>query len=523
MASGSNATTVFADEWNGSTWTLLTLPQPGSESLLFAVDCLSTTYCMAVGETGLDATMAEQWDGSSWTIVPTPPANSTNDRLYLLSVSCVSATDCWGVGYLNLEPLAEHFDGSAWTVDPSLPVLSDGGLLNSVSCASTTFCEAVGGSGIDSTGDLTPFIETWDGSAWTTASSPVAPNPGQSNDLYGVDCYSAATCVAVGAGPGVSVLDYDGGQWSIAPGPSPAPGQTGVLLSSVSCVADWDCVADDSYGSQLSFVSTPVSSAVAPNATITSPAPGGVYGLNQVITTAFNCTEGSGGPGIATCADSNGSTSPGTLDTSTYGQHTYSVTATSTDGLTATSSITYTVVSPPTASISAPASGGTYVQNEVVPTGFTCSEGNSGPGLASCVDSSGSTSPGVLDTSTVGTFAYSVTATSKDGLSDTATVTYTVEASTTTTLSASTNPVHTRRTVTYTATVSPVPSGGWVAFTDGGTTIPSCGSVSLSSATGQAVCTVTYSSKGNHSIIATYGGAPFWQTSTSATLSEQVK
>jgi hypothetical protein len=47
--------------------------------------------------------------------------------------------------------------------------------------------------------------------------------------------------------------------------------------------------------------------------------------------------------------------------------------------------------------------------------------------------------------------------------------------------------------------------------------------VPLDSATGQAQCVVTYSSRGSHSVLATYGGTPFWQTSASATLSEVVK
>jgi hypothetical protein len=94
--------------------------------------------------------------------------------------------------------------------------------------------------------------------------------------------------------------------------------------------------------------------------------------------------------------------------------------------------------SAPSAQISMPADDQTFGLNQFVGTSFSCIDGAGGPGLTACEDSngsagsadtgSGSTGSGALDTSSPGTFSYTVTATSSDAQSATTSISYTVVA-----------------------------------------------------------------------------------------------
>jgi hypothetical protein len=102
-------------------------------------------------------------------------------------------------------------------------------------------------------------------------------------------------------------------------------------------------VATDDNGSSTGATQA-FTTPAPPSATITTPAGGHTYGLGQRVPTAFSCAEGAGGPGLASCTDSNGSATPsGILSTAAACAHTYIVTATSQDGQQTTVSISYTV------------------------------------------------------------------------------------------------------------------------------------------------------------------------------------
>ena len=156
------------------------------------------------------------------------------------------------------------------------------------------------------------------------------------------------------------------------------------------------------------------------------------------MSASYGCAEGSGGPGLLTGSEGcEGTVANGApLDTSTVGEHTLTVTATSQDGLTASRTVTYDVAEAPKATVTTPASGADYNQGQVVSAVYSCSEGLDGPGLkAGSEGCSGTVEKGaVIETATPGPHQFSVTAASKDGQTATTTVSYTVIAPPTATI-----------------------------------------------------------------------------------------
>ena len=100
------------------------------------------------------------------------------------------------------------------------------------------------------------------------------------------------------------------------------------------------------------------------------------------------------------------------------------------------------------------------------------------------------------------------------------------ESSTTTSLSSNNNPSFSsgsNSSVTLTATVSPAPGGGTVTFKDGTNTISCSGGDQTVNGSGQATCTVTFGTQGNHVLTAVYSGSGSYAGSTSSPLNQFVE
>ena len=130
------------------------------------------------------------------------------------------------------------FNGSTWT-QPS--DIDSQGQLNSVSCASTTFCVMVDSNGA---------VLTWNGSAFSNPVSIATEPPltgSNASGLTAVSCPTTTFCRAVDSIG--RVFAYNGTTWS-----SGTLIDNGHALTSISCPTVSYCVAVDRPGN--AFVST---------------------------------------------------------------------------------------------------------------------------------------------------------------------------------------------------------------------------------------------------------------------------
>jgi hypothetical protein len=132
-----NATQHLLAHWNGTSWALSTAPclegtatatcDPEGVDLneLTGLTVLSPTDAWASGSEGnvndenFHIPYVLHWNGTTWSLVTTP--NKGSEGSLLNGISSVSASDIWAVGQtqqLNgaIKPLTEQFNGTAWAV-----------------------------------------------------------------------------------------------------------------------------------------------------------------------------------------------------------------------------------------------------------------------------------------------------------------------------------------------------------------------------------------------------------------------
>ena len=195
---------------NGSTWGR---PKAFSHSSVTGVSCVLSPRrtCTTVGTDGY----ASRWLGGRWIRTKVAPANPSTS---LLDVSCATSSFCQAVtGNGN----AYRWNGTRWSGPTHLTAA-----LASVSCPTTRFCYAVGQDRVG---------VRWIGSRWVAA-HPIAAT----GAAHSISCSSATFCMAAGSFPGGNRIVFTGVAWG--PPNSDHFDFSGTSYVDVTCTGPLFCV-----------------------------------------------------------------------------------------------------------------------------------------------------------------------------------------------------------------------------------------------------------------------------------------
>jgi len=180
--------------------------------------------------------------------------------------------------------------------------------------------------------------------------------------------------------------------------------------------------SDHAGNTEAMTVSYTVVDTKVPSIAVTTPAPGGVYGVGEQVAADYSCSDD--GSGIATCV---GSVADGeALDTGSPGEKTFTVNATDNAGNPASTNVSYSVVdrAAPSIAFVRPNDGAVYTLGQKVLAGYSCVDGPNGSGVATC---EGTLPVGArLDTSRVGVKTFTVRTSDNAGNAASQTVSYSV-------------------------------------------------------------------------------------------------
>jgi hypothetical protein len=254
---------AFSDLWDGHLWVTREMPAPPGavDADLTGISCASASSCMAVGYAfdldGFPQTLAEIWDGDGWQVLPAPGYRTGSE---LSAVSCRSKLGCVVIGLQFASPATKEVEyfwsTKRWTVTalPILPSVPGDVALTALACPTKGFCMLAGYYAAQTTGQIVPASESWDGKTWTVHAAEAKGTKG--TELRSIHCVSSSFCVAVGgyAGAveglaagllGLSEI-WNGKSWRIVDVPGPTGASTG-SLSGVRCVSATRCEAVGGY------------------------------------------------------------------------------------------------------------------------------------------------------------------------------------------------------------------------------------------------------------------------------------
>jgi len=260
---------ALVEVWNGSAWSIATIPQPGAvRDMLFGASALSPSDVWVVGDqegqNNKFETLAEHWDGSSWTVIPTPDPGSSGNQLY--AVDAVSTDNVWAAG-MQLsgdspdQPLVEHWNGKTWSVVPMpAPASADLVMLDGISATASQVW--VDGEADSPEGGGQPFVAGYQNGSWTIPKLPPVPDKANWTNLWGIQVNGSGNVWAVGSyvdpatdsNNDLVLRESSGGTWTINPAPDPGSGSN--ILGGITSVDGqlWAAGIYDDGGSVIPLI-----------------------------------------------------------------------------------------------------------------------------------------------------------------------------------------------------------------------------------------------------------------------------
>jgi hypothetical protein len=205
------------------------------------------------------------------------------------------------------------------------------------------------------------YVYTMPPSGWANSNETAelcAPDAGDADNLGGSVALAGNLLVAGATAHTVGANANEGAAYAFTMPPS---GWTHAVLSGELTPTDGS--AQDGFGSSVGVSGTTivvgadnhavggnpgqgaayVFGAVSPTVSISAPSNDAIYGLHQSVSASYSCAA----PSPATITSCSGPVASGAMvDTSSPGQHSFTVTATDSDGATASSTVTYAVLPP---------------------------------------------------------------------------------------------------------------------------------------------------------------------------------
>jgi hypothetical protein len=253
-ATGASGSPAVALRWNGSQWSKLAAT--GATGSFTGVKAFSANDVWAVGDDTSSAvrrtTLAMHFNGTSWTRLATPSPGTRNNNV--TDVDGSAPNDVWAVGYsLNLpygnrirNSMILHWNGSQWSQVTSPNNGST--FLYDVVALSATDAWAVGSG--SSGGAL---VLRWNGTAWNSVAAPAL------SSLSGVAARSGTDVWVSGsdAAGAPAVAHWNGTAWQVTPvtvtGGAGFPGLTAIATSAATTELAAGYQADGTTGQSSSI------------------------------------------------------------------------------------------------------------------------------------------------------------------------------------------------------------------------------------------------------------------------------